>query len=102
MQTTNSRKIYVLSSSAIEPVYKAKNDTVELNSDLAITPELTLTSQTGYNTDFLWSTEDYNRYNSAPGVFANFDPTDPATGQPIPNDTVVTNPFLIFSESCNG
>jgi len=83
--------------SAIEPAYKAKNDTVELNSDLAITPQLTLTSQTGYNADFLWSTEDYNRYNSAPGVFMNFDPIDPVTGNPIPNDTVVTNPFPIFT-----
>jgi len=83
--------------SAIEPVYKVKNDTVELNSELAITPNLTLTVQTGYNSDFLWSTEDYNRYNSAPGVFMSFDPTDPATGNPIPNDTVVTNPFPIFT-----
>ncbi|HEY5239679.1 MAG TPA: TonB-dependent receptor, partial [Rhizomicrobium sp.] len=90
-QSQNLRVI----DSAFDPVYKARNDTVELNSDLAITPQLTLTSQTGYNTDFLWSTEDYNRYNSAPGVFANFDPTDPATGNPIPNDTVVTNPFPI-------
>ena len=65
VQSTNLRII----ESTINPVYKAKNDTVEFNADYAITPALTLTSQTGYNNDFLWSTEDYNRFNSAPGAF---------------------------------
>src|SRR6185437_4637119 len=36
-----------------------------------IDPALTFTLQTGYNQDFLWSTEDYNRFNSAPGAFQN-------------------------------
>ena len=65
VQSTNLRVI----ESTNNPVYKAKNDTVEFNADYAITPALTLTSQTGYNNDFLWSTEDYNRFNSAPGAF---------------------------------
>ena len=46
--------------------YNAKNDTLELNADYAVTPSLTFTSQTGYNNDFLWSTEDYNRFNTGP------------------------------------
>jgi len=53
----------------IDPVYKAKNDTVELNADYNLTPSVTLTSQTGYNQDSLWSTEDYNRFNTSPGIF---------------------------------
>jgi iron complex outermembrane receptor protein len=57
--------------SLLKPAYHAKNDTLELNADYAITPSLTLTSQTGYNKDFLWSTEDFNRYNTAPGLFSN-------------------------------
>ena len=73
--TTQSPNLRVIES-ASNPVYKAKNDTVELNSDYAITPTLTLTSQTGFNQDFLSSTEDYNRFNSSPGVFANFGPAD--------------------------
>src|SRR6185437_9884600 len=28
-----------------------------------------LISQTGYDQDFLWSTEDYNRFDTTPGVF---------------------------------
>ncbi len=64
-QSTNLRVI----DSTINPRYKAKNDTLELNADYAITPTLTFTSQTGYNRDFLWSTEDYNRFNTRPGAF---------------------------------
>ena len=66
---TQSRNLRVIES-LIKPAYRATNDTLELNADYAITPSLTLTSQTGYNKDFLWSTEDFNRYNTAPGIFS--------------------------------
>jgi len=56
--------------SALNPVYRAKNDVVELNVDYKATPALTFTSQTGFNHDFLYSTEDYNRFNTQPGIFA--------------------------------
>jgi iron complex outermembrane receptor protein len=64
-QSTNLRDI----QSTINPTYKTKNDTLELNTDWQINRTLTLVSQTGYNRDFLWSTEDYNRFDSAPGAF---------------------------------
>jgi outer membrane receptor protein involved in Fe transport len=64
-QSTDLRSI----EAAIDPVYKAKNDTLELNADYDISPQLTFTSQTGYSQDFLWSTEDYNRFNTRPGAF---------------------------------
>ena len=67
-ETVQSPNLRVIDSS-INPIYKAKNDTLEFNTDYEITPALTFTSQTGYNQDFLWSTEDYNRFNSAPGAF---------------------------------
>jgi iron complex outermembrane recepter protein len=66
--TTQSRNLRDIEAS-INPIYRANNDTLELNTDYRITPALTLTSQTGYNHDFLWSTEDYDRFNSAPGAF---------------------------------
>ena len=72
-KTTQSRNLRVIEST-LDPQYKAKNDTVELNTDFEVTPTLTLTSQTGFNQDFLWSTEDYNRFNTAPGVFV-YEPT---------------------------
>jgi iron complex outermembrane receptor protein len=66
--TIQSRNLRVIES-ALNPHYQAKNDVIELNADYAISPSLTLTSQSGYNQDFLASTEDYNRFNTSPGIF---------------------------------
>jgi outer membrane receptor protein involved in Fe transport len=65
-----SRNLRVIESE-ISPKYRAKNDTLELNVDFDLTPSLTLTSQTGYNKDELVSSEDFNRFNTAPGLIAN-------------------------------
>jgi iron complex outermembrane recepter protein len=65
---TQSKNLRVISSE-LNPTYKAKNDTLEFNADWHVTPSLTFTSQTGYNNDFLWSTEDYNRFATRPDVF---------------------------------
>jgi iron complex outermembrane receptor protein len=64
-QSTNLRQI----ESQILPHYIAKNDTLEFNANWTVIPALTFTSQTGYNNDFLWSTEDFNRFGSVPGLF---------------------------------
>src|SRR6185437_8539285 len=88
-QSTNLRVI----ESTIDPQYKAKNDTIELNADYKMTPSLTFTSQTGYNRDFLWSTEDYNRFNTRPGAFIaggklnSTTPVDPNNGICVRVDT---------------
>jgi len=63
--STNLRHI----ESQLSPEYKAKSDLLQLNADYRISPSLTFTSQTGFNNDFLWSTQDYNRFNTTPGVF---------------------------------
>ncbi len=55
--------------SLLDPKYRAKNDTFELNADYNVSPTLTLTSQTGFNKDMLSSTEDYNRFNTTTGIF---------------------------------
>jgi outer membrane receptor protein involved in Fe transport len=65
-QSTNLRDI----QSTLQPKYLAKNDTVEFNASWNIAPSLTLYSDTGYNRDFLWSSEDYNRFDTSPGIFA--------------------------------
>jgi len=66
--TTQSTNLRVIQTQ-LNPQYKAKNDIVELTADYAVTPQLTFTSQTAYGQDFLWSTEDYNRFNTSPGLF---------------------------------
>ncbi|HEV2561999.1 MAG TPA: TonB-dependent receptor [Rhizomicrobium sp.] len=68
LSTVQSRNLRDIES-AINPVYRAKNDTLEFNAEYAFTPALTFTSQTGFNNDFLFSTEDYNRFNTSPGIF---------------------------------
>ncbi len=65
---TQSRNLRVIKSS-FRPIYRAKSDILELNADFSVTPELTLTSQTGYGNDFLYSVEDFNRFNTSPGLF---------------------------------
>jgi iron complex outermembrane receptor protein len=84
--TTQSKNLRVIEST-INPHYRAKNDTLELNADYSITPMLNFTSQTGYNQDFLWSAEDYNRFDTSPGIFVNqfscckyYFSNDPAAG----------------------
>ena len=67
-ETTQSRNLREIQS-AILPRYKAKNDILEFNADYQINPALTLTSQTGYNQDFLYSSEDYDRFDTSPGIF---------------------------------
>ena len=73
--TTQSQNLRVIQST-LNPHYQAKNDALELNTDYFVTPSLTLTSQTGYNQDFLWSTEDYNRFNTASGFISYAQPGD--------------------------
>src|SRR5262249_33672569 len=79
--TTQSRNLRDIQTQ-INPRYVAKNDTLEFNADYNITPALTFTAQTGYNNDFLWSTEDYNRFDTAPGIFLT-----PAEAHVPPDDT---------------
>jgi len=95
VQSQNLRVI----QSALKPAYRAKNDTLELNADWAVTPELTLTSQTGYNKDFLFSTEDFNRFDTAPGIF--YPGTRPSIYQatPIAPNGVYCDPQLNCSSS---
>jgi len=75
---TQSPNLRVIQSE-LQPQYKAKNDIVELNADYNVTPALTLTSQTGFNHDFLYSAEDYNRFNTSPDLFS-FNPLDTING----------------------
>ncbi len=84
-QSTDLRQI----QSELLPSYRAKNETVEFNADYTLSPALTFTSQTGYNQDFLWSTEDYNRFDTAPGLFRY---APPASGIGMPGDPGLYTP----------
>jgi len=81
---TQSQNLRVIET-AFNPKYRVKNDIVELNADYSLNSALTLTSQTAFNHDFLWSEEDYNRFNTVPGVFAAY----PGDSRFTPDDITV-------------
>ena len=63
--TTQSRDLRTIASFR-DPKYRAKADVVELNVDFDITDHLTVTSQTAYDKDQVYSFQDYNRFNTQP------------------------------------
>jgi len=68
-----SRDLRVIEST-VDPKYRAKTDTVELQAKFDLTDNLSLTSETAWSSDFIWSMEDYNRFNTASGAWASSDP----------------------------
>ena len=81
---TQSSNLHVIEL-GLDPIYKAKNDVLELNADYAVSPSLTFTSQTGFGHDFLYSAEDFNRFGSVPGVFAVDGLVQPGANGVIPD-----------------
>jgi outer membrane receptor protein involved in Fe transport len=66
---TQSRDLRVIEST-VDPKYQAKNDLVELQATYDLTDNLSLTSETSYLYDTIFSLEDYNRFNTTPGAFS--------------------------------
>jgi len=66
--TTQSSNLRVIESS-LRPIYRSKNDLVEANADYTVSPQIDVTSQTAFSHDFLYSTQDYNRFNTTPGIW---------------------------------
>jgi len=94
---TQSRDLRVIESQ-VDPRYRATSDTVELNLDYDLTDALTLSSQTGYNRDFLFSTQDYNRFNTRAGVFGY---SDPSAGLTNANSRIVLMPGFTGGVFCD-
>ncbi|WP_447753082.1 TonB-dependent receptor domain-containing protein [Sphingopyxis fribergensis] len=94
-QSRNLREI----ATSYDPVFRAKNDVFQLNLEAGV-GDLKLISQTAYSRDRYYSSQDYNRFVSAPIFNNSSDPrlTD-VIGQPnnIPGPTpggVYTDPQL--------
>src|SRR6185437_9673266 len=99
VQSTNLRVI----QTQIDPRYKARNDTAEVSVDYEIVPSLTFTSQTGYSQDFLYSTEDYNRFNTTPDIF-NAQPDDPSIRRAtlvVPNGRYRCGSEVVETQLCS-
>jgi outer membrane receptor protein involved in Fe transport len=66
--TVQSRDLRVIEST-VDPKYKAETNIVELQFGLDLPHNLTLTSETGWLSDTLFSSEDYNRFNTQAQAF---------------------------------
>jgi iron complex outermembrane receptor protein len=95
--TTQSRDLRVIES-MVDPQYRAQTDLGELQINIDVTDDLTLTSETAYSTDDLFSTQDYNRFNTAPGAFnqAAYDAT--AFGGHALNNGIFCDPQIGCSD----
>jgi iron complex outermembrane receptor protein len=67
-----SRDLRVIESS-VEPDYRAQTDILELRFDVRLSDALTLTSETAYSADVLFSLQDYNRFTTVSGAFRPYD-----------------------------
>ncbi|HEX5776406.1 MAG TPA: TonB-dependent receptor plug domain-containing protein [Caulobacteraceae bacterium] len=63
-----SRDLRVIEST-VDPTYRAKTDIVELQLSFDVTENMTLTSETAWLSDFIYSSQDFNRFNTAPNAF---------------------------------
>ena len=102
MQSTNLREI----ASIRDPKFRSKNDTLEFNTDIQVSPGLTITSLTGYNKDTYYSTQDYNRFNTVP-IFNSSDGLEtgwPYTGleDPITPGGIYCDPQIGCSNTIAG
>ena len=62
MQSRDLREI----ASIRDPIYRGKSDILALNLDVDLSDSLTLSSQTTWNWDEVYSFQDYNRFNTVP------------------------------------
>ena len=70
-------------STAIDPVFRAKNDVLQLNVEFDMTDSLRFYSNTSYSEDNYYSFQDYNRVNSGDAFNDSSKATD-FRGRPLP------------------
>ncbi|MGB3320906.1 MAG: TonB-dependent receptor [Sphingopyxis granuli] len=85
MQSRNLREV----ASVRDPVYRASSDILELNLDFDVMDGLTLSSQTGYAWDRVYSFQDYNRFTTVP----IFNDTSVWLNLPSTNRNAVPSPY---------
>ncbi|MGE5501736.1 MAG: TonB-dependent receptor domain-containing protein [Ignavibacteriales bacterium] len=101
LSNVQSRDLRTIEST-VDPQYRAKTDTAELQLAVDIGDHLTLTTETGYLSDRLFSMEDYNRFNTAPGAWGRVDGWDwinwDSLYRPGPNGWVFCDPQIGCSD----
>ena len=65
---TQSQDLRVIEST-VDPGYRANSDVFEIQASFDLTPELAVSSETSFSTDFIFSTQDFNRFNTQSGAW---------------------------------
>ncbi|HYG26618.1 MAG TPA: TonB-dependent receptor, partial [Caulobacteraceae bacterium] len=81
-----------------DPRYEAKADLFQLNLEWDLTGALTLSSQTAYNEDRVYSMQDFNRFNTGPIFRDTSNWTRPTINGPIPSPYQDMAPGGIFCD----
>ena len=108
VSTVQSPDLRVIESS-IDPDYRARSDLGQLQVSFDIGHGLTLASETAYSNDLIYSQQDFNRFNTAPGAWEQPDPDGSLPGngttsrrpgilQPGPNGGIFCDPQLGCSD----
>jgi outer membrane receptor protein involved in Fe transport len=90
LSATQSHDLRAIEST-VDPDYRAEADIGELQVSLDLTDSLTLSSETAYGRDFVYSLQDFNRFNTSPGAWAAPD-TDDSIGPADREDLLTLGP----------
>ena len=80
--------------SSIDPVYRARNDLGELQISFDLTDNLTLSSETAYAVDNVYSLQDFNRFNTAAGAWQAVDPNNGGPNRYVDLDILTPDGFF--------
>jgi len=98
LSTVQSPDLRVIQST-IDPKYRARADIGELQVKIDLPGNLSLASETAYGTDFVYSLQDFNRFNTAPGAWEQARPYDrEGVLLPGPNGGIFCDPQLGCSD----
>ncbi len=85
-------------ATSYDPVFRAKNDVFQFNAELGLGDNLKLISQTAYARDRYYSSQDYNRFVSAPVFNDSASLVRNAVGAPLPMTVPGPTPGGIFTD----
>ena len=85
-------------ATSYDPVFRAKNDVFQFNMELGLGDDLKLVSQTAYARDRYYSSQDYNRFVSAPVFNDSAVLVQNSSGPPQPVTVPGPTPGGIFTD----
>jgi len=99
MQSRNLREV----ASVRDPIYRAKSDVIEMGLDFDLTERLTLSLQSAFNWDRVYSFQDFNRFNTVPAfndtsTWLEFDRSTPSRWAGLAPGGILCDPQIGCSD----